>query len=43
MSFLRPLESVLGVLELLPGKLMCGQVVSFPVGHGSGAVCMFSN
>jgi hypothetical protein len=44
MSFLRPLESFIGMFQCLPGVLVSGQVIFLPVVRGGGAVrvcCVF--
>jgi hypothetical protein len=38
MSFLRPLESFIGMFHCLLGMLMSGLVIFFPVMHGGGTV-----
>jgi hypothetical protein len=38
MSFLRPLESFIGMFQCLLGVLVSGQVIFFPVVRGGGAV-----
>lgn len=40
MSFLRPLESFIGMFQCLPGVLVSGLVIFFPVVRGGGAVCV---
>jgi len=38
MSFLRPLESFIGMFQCLLGVLVSGQVIFFPVVRGGGAM-----
>ena len=40
MSFLRPLESLIGMFQRLPGMLVSGLVIFFVVVCGGSAVCM---
>ena len=40
MSFLRPLESFIGMFQCLPGVLVSGLVIFFPMVRGGGAVCV---
>jgi hypothetical protein len=40
MSFLRPLESFIGMFQCLPGMLVSGLMIFFPMVRGGGTVCV---
>jgi hypothetical protein len=40
MSFLRPLESFIGMFQCLLGMLVSGLMIFFPMVRGGGTVCV---